>query len=141
MASHCITLSILICSLMCTFFCVSISSFLCNFCYIISKPSLTNKVNKNIFSVLFLGWYTHHCIAGNPIASLHGLRRWQPQHKYTQHKWTHRVDRVSQKDLKFEREECKFCIGITTISIDSRKDAIRSYSLNVKISWTIQSTL
>ncbi len=24
----------------------------------------SNKVNKNIFSVLFLSQYTHHCIAG-----------------------------------------------------------------------------
>ncbi len=58
---------------------------LCDFCHIISKPVFTNKSeqkHKNVLSVLFLGWYTHCCIAGNPIALLHDLRRLQPQHIY-----------------------------------------------------------
>jgi len=42
------------------------------------------KTFKNALSVLFLGWYTHGCIAGNPIiALLHGLRRLQPQHIFS----------------------------------------------------------
>jgi len=39
----------------------------------ISKQKLT-KTYQNTFSVLFLGWHTHHYIAGNLLAFLHGLR-------------------------------------------------------------------
>ena len=45
----------------------------------------TNKVSKtfkNVFSVLFLFWYTYNSIASNPIALLHDLGRLHPQHKF-----------------------------------------------------------
>jgi len=32
--------------------------------------------------ILFLGWYAHHGMAGNPLALQHDLRRLQPQHIY-----------------------------------------------------------
>ena len=45
--------------------------------FVILFPNLCLKIKwtktfKNVFSVLFLSWYTHHCIAGNPIALLYG---------------------------------------------------------------------
>jgi len=33
------------------------------------------KHTKIVFSVLFIGWYTHRCIAGNPLALLPGLTK------------------------------------------------------------------
>jgi len=53
---------------------------LCNFCLIFPNIHLPIQMNKNIIQCFFLGWFTYGCIAGNPLAYLHGFRRLQPQH-------------------------------------------------------------
>jgi len=40
------------------------------------------KTYQNVFGVLFLSWYTHHCAAGNPIALLHHLKGLWPTSAY-----------------------------------------------------------
>ena len=66
---------------------------LCAFVELFLKLSFANKCEQNLtkdLQFLFLGWYTHHCIAGNPTASLHGLRSSQPQHSFNKFYFKHR---------------------------------------------------
>ncbi len=59
----------------------------CCFALLLNYLKCEHKTFKNVFSVLFLGWVNSSLYSWQSLASLHLLRRLQPQHKCTE-KWT-----------------------------------------------------
>jgi len=56
---------------------ILITSHFMSFVILFTKHSFTKSeqnIYKNIYSVLFLSWYTHGCITGNSIALIHSLK-------------------------------------------------------------------
>jgi len=57
-------------------------ALLLNYLKLIVSNKCEHKTFKNVFSVLFLSWVNSSLYSWQSLASLHGLRRLQPQHTY-----------------------------------------------------------